>query len=1738
MRRHGEKTEPSTRRPGPRSAVAFLALALAAAPGPARADLLILVSGGALEVESWEVEGGLVTFRTSEGTRGSLQLAQVDLEATRAANGAAPAPESTEPSLPPASPTPAVAPSLPPPARASEPPPPPSRGAATDAPRAADLPALARELLEATNIREIVELGLPGAVAPLLSGVEEMRRGDAARDELAWAAALDSGAAWTATVESLAAADPALLERWTRWVRSPRIARLLELEKVEVEPSVRDAWLEAHAGTLPAARRAVCERLTRQLAVPEIMVEPFATLVDSTVGRFQARQPALFRYEEARARAVASIRSRMQAILEDQGRRAPYRYRDATDEDLAEYARYWETPDGSALRDALARAMDAGCSRFGEQAGEALAASLVLPPPARSVALPGDAVRFAPPGASWVELALGGSELSGVRAAYWHRDWDVLVLVFAEELAEPVASGSPDAGLYPVGAEGGWTPVEDQASDLGGAGGRLFLEQLPSRRLWRLRWAASRGGVVYQVHAISTAGLGAGPARELARAAFGGLDLPGGTDAPPADVASAPAPRVREELNFRFTPPPRPWVEWNLAELNPDATLGYLRTRPGSWMMLIAEKGLGNVTAEAMAEIVRANLASAVEEYELRSSEPVTVGGLPGILLETDVKLSGHELHYVQWVLVHRGFAYQLSMHAARGTVEPAELRATALDVFSGFELLDPERGAVAEQATPAVLESTRYGYRLDLGGTGWKAWTDVANEFESAESGALLGLTAAFAVVPVALPDLDPSPEALAAGLLATMDVGLGDGALRRGTADPSGAWQAFDYEVQLEKRAFEYRLRVVRSGAFAWLLAAWKVAASDVTVETLDGILDAVEPVASAAPPADLSALPPAERATHEKVLGAMGRYHYDREEWPESAIYLRAAYELEQDDAELLSLYANALVSSEQYQAALDYLEPRLERHPDDLEMQSYRPFLLYKLERFDEAMPLYAELFRRGHRNDYDARDYSHLLVDRGRSEEAFALLRALREAQDTNFLVRLEAALHRRVDDLETATRVLEERVAVTAYDEELIDRLLEAYLDGERYAEVRDRVASLREAGHTSANLNLHAARAEYRLGNRQEAKRLLESAAEMEPGNREVADELANLSGILGEGDNAALRQEIAPVELPDELGAGRGPAPADLPDSGAYYLYRTAAISFVSGVEHRRTESMAVRVLDSEAVDAFGALRLQFDPLYERLYVNRLDVLDAEGRVRSSGRISDYYVTDANEYDGDDDQLAHLPVAGLEPGFTLELVYTRENLSPPVRMPFTRRLLSTSEPGSTYGVFLTGDVERVRTHSRHLPPPRRGDGWLYWSVEAYPGIESAPLVAPYESFLPYLWLGDAEGSWEDLARGYLDDIESRLKPTDEVRRLAGELTAGLASPEDRIQALADYVQRTLTYRSIEFGQRAMMPTPVDEILSNRYGDCKDHAVLLHQLLTAAGVPSRLALASFASEVQPEVPSLGQFNHMIVHLPGREGGQRFIDATDKGYDVASLSPLALGGRLALILDPERPALAEIPHYGAESHRLESERSVRARESDLEVEETLRAEGYMAASLRRMLRGRTSAEQLSEVRSRLGLGSDVELQELQVEELDVSSRPLTLKLRYRVEDALPGAGGRLVGRLPALWERAYLALERVDHRLPFAQEYPLLVRSRITVEAPDGFRLVEPGSVEEGARGRFAEWSLGSAREGNRATLSFELRRPASSGGPGEYAELERSLRTALGALERVVVLDRAAAGS
>jgi hypothetical protein len=122
-----------------------------------------------------------------------------------------------------------------------------------------------------------------------------------------------------------------------------------------------------------------------------------------------------------------------------------------------------------------------------------------------------------------------------------------------------------------------------------------------------------------------------------------------------------------------------------------------------------------------------------------------------------------------------------------------------------------------------------------------------------------------------------------------------------------------------------------------------------------------------------------------------------------------------------------------------------------------------------------------------------------------------------------------------------------------------------------------------------------------------------------------------------------------------------------------------------------------------------------------------------------------------------------------------------------------------------------------------------------------------------------------------------------SRVTPA--LRAQALDITRGQSDLRARVRALHHWVASRIRYISVALDNGAFVPRPAEQILASRYGDCKDHVVLLEALLAALDIESSPALINLGQAYRLAGVGLsGPLNHVITYVPALD---LYIDSTD-----------------------------------------------------------------------------------------------------------------------------------------------------------------------------------------------------------------------------------------------------------
>lgn len=1147
-----------------------------------------------------------------------------------------------------------------------------------------------------------------------------------------------------------------------------------------------------------------------------------------------------------------------------------------------------------------------------------------------------------------------------------------------------------------------------------------------------------------------------------------------------------------EQLNFVIAGLDPQWVEMNAKILNRDTTFLARNALKNLTLSVVVESTGQLLTSEIITEVARSNAASGAELIEWDMLDPMGLGGVESLCAYYETNRDGARTRTLNVHHFSKGYARQFAL-STTADISLEKLKSEMVGLIDSFKLIDPDRwGAGADPLHPGQ-RFPEWSFEMLAGGDRWSKAAKADEVKGQVWHGSFLAV-GHLLVVPVALPDVEIDDQALLRGLLSgSTDRGIPTNGVSRKKVEMPGA-DAWEYSYQEHVSTVgEYlrMIRIIRRGSMAWLIDGGIPADQDEKIPLLKEAIDGFRLLPEGPPgktPADF----------FPSFCNQAGLSYYIRGLYSQS----RALFEIaSREEPEQVTYFANvldALMSEDKPSEALTQIDEAHSRFSQTTEWKSRRASALAALGRVDEAGEEFFELFNGGFRDDATLQEAAAFLMKNGLEGDALDLVANYRTDGTNQQLDLIHVRLLFEEGDKEEALAMMEKiHLAAPGNQDILIefaDMLRQSGRKEEALEMIRSSVGEKSEDIRMLYQLGFHLADSE----KYEEAVEVLEQAASLAPKDQTIQNELAYVRARLGRGHDHEVRVPLEPVPLPPSLTAEPDWDAASVPeDADRYQLRQVTVHEFKPGTPKKQTAYHDVALLSSRAVEAFSTLKFSYKPLAERVYVNRLEVLDAKGKVIAQGDEKSQYVTSLDHEDATGGKMLCVPVPGLAAGCRIRYEVTYQDRSSSSSFPFEGVFFASRYGSKQMTVCVKAAQEDFVVHSTGEVIYEKEGDWHLWTVRDISPTPAESYLPKLELIAPVLYLGPAGKDWISLGDQYLADISKQLVVDPDVESLARDITAGAKEDRDKVRLIFRWIQREFTYKAIEFGMRGRTPNAAGVTCMNRYGDCKDLSVVLHTMLRAVGVPSRLCLVHTSDELHPQVPSLDQFNHMIVYLPGSEGLEAaWLDPTEKNHADIMNAGVWLEGRSTFVLEDGKSRLETMqgPHPES-SDQIEFSRVLMPSDHGaLAIHETVKFKGAAADGFRGYFLSIPAAERNQKFGELMaGVDSRLKLERVEIRNLQDQDLPFEMGITARVEDAT-GADGR-IKRLPVIWERDYLRTTPQDHR---TTPFTIRQRWRVSGETTGSVPLLEqPAADHSGSHEEWGSWGIRFTRQDDLWTLAY-----------------------------------------
>ncbi|MBO9729999.1 MAG: DUF3857 and transglutaminase domain-containing protein [Chitinophaga sp.] len=181
---------------------------------------------------------------------------------------------------------------------------------------------------------------------------------------------------------------------------------------------------------------------------------------------------------------------------------------------------------------------------------------------------------------------------------------------------------------------------------------------------------------------------------------------------------------------------------------------------------------------------------------------------------------------------------------------------------------------------------------------------------------------------------------------------------------------------------------------------------------------------------------------------------------------------------------------------------------------------------------------------------------------------------------------------------------------------------------------------------------------------------------------------------------------------------------------------------------------------------------------------------------------------------------------------------------------------------------------------------------------------------------------------SWKDFGNFVYKLNEGRDVLPDNIKAKVQELTKGLSSRKEKIDALYKYMQQNTRYISIQLGIGGWQTFDAMSVASKGYGDCKALSNYMMALLKEAGIKSNCVLVKageYSHTLREDFPS-SQFNHVILCVPDSKD-TTWLECTSSIKSAGYLGDFT-DDRPVLLVDEKDSKLIRTPFYNINCNQL------------------------------------------------------------------------------------------------------------------------------------------------------------------------------------------------------------------
>ena len=306
--------------------------------------------------------------------------------------------------------------------------------------------------------------------------------------------------------------------------------------------------------------------------------------------------------------------------------------------------------------------------------------------------------------------------------------------------------------------------------------------------------------------------------------------------------------------------------------------------------------------------------------------------------------------------------------------------------------------------------------------------------------------------------------------------------------------------------------------------------------------------------------------------------------------------------------------------------------------------------------------------------------------------------------------------------------------------------------------------------------------------------------------------------------------------------------------------------------------------------------------------------------------------------------------------------------------------------------------------------------------------------------------------------------DVNTTVSP--EVKKVVDSITNGATSNVEKVKRIFYWVQNNITYVAYEDSLGGFVPREATLVCSRRFGDCKDMASTLVEMIRAAGLDAYktwIGTRDIPYTFQ-DVPSPMATNHMICTYI-ENGKAYFLDATGKDAPFNFFTSMIQGKEAFLGMGPGKFEILHVPVMDTDKNQFIDSTYLTIDNSEIKGRGYLRARGYEKIITGRRLMNYENKEKKDLLQDLLRKGNNkFRIDSSSMENLEDRDKDLGIRYKFEVSDYLLKNEKDVYINLQL--EKAHQNdLIEADREAPREFEYKNINKNINILEIPKGYKV-------------------------------------------------------------------------